>query len=70
MKLQDKIIVSPGGIFDHQHPDFVANYEKKVPLKRMGKPEDIAPAVSFLFSDDAGYITSHNLMVGGGWTAI
>ncbi len=62
--------VSPGGIFDHQPEEFVQNYEKRVPLKRMGKPEDIAPAVSFLLSSEAGYITGHNLMVDGGWTAI
>lgn len=62
--------VSPGGIFDHQPEPFVKAYEKKTPLKRMGKPEDIAPAVSFLLSDEASYITGHNLMVDGGWTAI
>jgi NAD(P)-dependent dehydrogenase (short-subunit alcohol dehydrogenase family) len=39
--------VSPGGIFDHQPESFVKAYEKKVPMKRMGNPEDIAPAVSF-----------------------
>jgi NAD(P)-dependent dehydrogenase (short-subunit alcohol dehydrogenase family) len=62
--------VSPGGIFDHQHETFVSNYEKKVPMGRMGKPDDIAPAVSFLLSDDAKYITGQNLIVDGGWTAI
>lgn len=62
--------VSPGGIFDNQDPKFVAAYEKKVPMKRMGNPKDIAPAVSFLLSDDAGYITGQNLIVDGGWTAI
>lgn len=62
--------VSPGGIFDHQAVSFVEAYERKVPLKRMGTPKDIAPAVRFLLSDDAAYITGHNLMVDGGWTAI
>lgn len=62
--------VSPGGIFDHQHEVFVANYEKKVPMGRMGNPDDIAPAVSFLLSDEAKYITGQNLIVDGGWTAI
>jgi len=62
--------VSPGGIFDNQPEVFVNNYERNVPLKRMGKPEDIAPAISFLLSDEAGYITGHNLMVDGGWTCI
>lgn len=62
--------VSPGGIFDNQHETFVANYEKKVPMGRMGNSDDIAPAVSFLLSDEAKYITGHNLIVDGGWTAI
>lgn len=62
--------VSPGGIFDKQPNSFVNAYEKKVPMKRMGTPKDIAPAVSFLLSDSAGYITGHNLVVDGGWTAI
>jgi len=62
--------VSPGGIFDNQNPIFVKNYEHKVPLKRMGQPDDIAPAVSFLLSEEAKYITGQNLIVDGGWTAI
>ena len=62
--------VSPGGIFDNQNINFVKNYEKRVPLGRMGSPDDIAPSVSFLLSDDAGYITGQNLIVDGGWTAI
>jgi NAD(P)-dependent dehydrogenase (short-subunit alcohol dehydrogenase family) len=62
--------VSPGGIFDNQHENFVANYEKKVPMGRMGNPDDIAPAVSFLLSEEAKYITGQNLIVDGGWTAI
>jgi len=62
--------VSPGGIFDHQDPKFVSAYEHKVPMKRMGNPDDISPAVAFLLSDDSKYITGHNLVVDGGWTAI
>jgi NAD(P)-dependent dehydrogenase (short-subunit alcohol dehydrogenase family) len=62
--------VSPGGIFDNQDKIFVENYEKKVPLARMGTAKDIAPVVSFLLSDEAGYITGQNIIVDGGWTAI
>ncbi|MDA7855551.1 SDR family oxidoreductase, partial [Cyclobacteriaceae bacterium] len=62
--------VSPGGIFDNQNSIFVENYEKKVPLRRMGLPEDIAPSVSFLLSDESKYITGQNLIIDGGWTSI
>jgi NAD(P)-dependent dehydrogenase (short-subunit alcohol dehydrogenase family) len=62
--------VSPGGIFDNQNPVFVERYNAKVPMRRMGTPEDIAPAVSFLLSGEAKYITGQNLVVDGGWTAI
>lgn len=62
--------ISPGGIFDNQNPTFVNNYNKKVPLKRMGEPKDIAPAVCFLLSNDSLYITGQNIAIDGGWTAI
>ena len=37
-----------------------------IPMKRMGKPEEIAQAVAFLCSDSAGYITGQVLCVDGG----
>lgn len=62
--------VSPGGLFDNQNELFVMNYVKKVPLKRMGTPMDVVAAVFFLLSDESSYITGHNLVVDGGWSAI
>jgi NAD(P)-dependent dehydrogenase (short-subunit alcohol dehydrogenase family) len=38
------------------------------PMKRLGMPEDIAGAVSFLLSDDAGWMTGQTLVVDGGVT--
>jgi NAD(P)-dependent dehydrogenase (short-subunit alcohol dehydrogenase family) len=62
--------VSPGGILDNQPKSFVDNYNKKVPLKRMGNPKDIVSAVYYLLSDEANYVTGHNLVVDGGWSII
>jgi NAD(P)-dependent dehydrogenase (short-subunit alcohol dehydrogenase family) len=69
--------ICPGGIrgpvagkSDTQDPIFVKQYSKKTPLKRMGRPEDIAPLVVFLASDASSYITGQTVMVDGGWTAI
>lgn len=39
-----------------------------IPMKRLGKPNDIANAALFLGSDQASYITGHALPVDGGWT--
>ena len=42
---------------------------QKVPLKRVGKPEEIASTVVFLASEEASYITGASLFVDGGWLA-
>lgn len=62
--------VSPGGIFDNQPEAFVNNYNKKVPMKRMGSPKDIVSGVAYLMTDEASYVTGHNLVIDGGWSAI
>ena len=41
----------------------------RTPMSRLGKPADVASAVTFLASDDATYMTGVNLMVDGGWMA-
>jgi NAD(P)-dependent dehydrogenase (short-subunit alcohol dehydrogenase family) len=43
--------------------------EEKIPLRRLGDPDDIAKVALFLVSDDAGYVTGANLPVDGGWSA-
>ncbi len=46
--------------------DVRKSYEESIPLKRMGRPEDVAYAVSFLASEKAQYITGQVLAVNGG----
>lgn len=40
-----------------------------VPLKRMGRPEEVSAAVVFLSSDEASYVTGSTMYVDGGWLA-
>lgn len=61
--------VTPGGIERGQDQGFIKRYEKLTPLNRMASNEDIAGAITFLLSKDAGYITGQNIVVDGGWTA-
>lgn len=41
--------------------------ERRIPLRRLGQPEDIASAVEWLSSPAASYVTGHVLVVDGGW---
>jgi NAD(P)-dependent dehydrogenase (short-subunit alcohol dehydrogenase family) len=60
--------ISPGGVFNHQDPDFVKKYEYKTPLARMATSADLIGTILFLSSDDAQYITGQNIAVDGGFT--
>jgi len=50
-----------------QIPEAMEFLLNRVLIPRIGEPEDIAAAVSFLLSDDASYITGVQLPVDGGW---
>ena len=51
------------------NPDRVKWFEEKIPMGRLGDPEDIAPAILFLASDEARYITGETIFVDGGMIA-
>lgn len=65
--------VCPGVIdtpmFYENDPAQLDTFQTTVPLGRLGDPMDIARAVKFLASDDAGYITGSDLLVDGGMLA-
>jgi 2-hydroxycyclohexanecarboxyl-CoA dehydrogenase len=46
----------------------IGGMTRAVPMKRLGTPEDVGPAVAFLASDAAGFITGQTLSVSGGLT--
>lgn len=48
----------------------ISSIEKLIPLRRIGKPEDIAPLVAFLASDLSSYITGQVISVNGGLNMI
>jgi len=52
-----------------KNPAFVKSVEDRIPLQRLGEPEDMAAAITFLASDDAAYITGLIMPVDGGVTA-
>jgi 3-oxoacyl-[acyl-carrier protein] reductase len=47
--------------------DFRKQFEAQTPLGRIGQPQDVAPAVVFLVSDDASWITGETLFISGGF---
>jgi NAD(P)-dependent dehydrogenase (short-subunit alcohol dehydrogenase family) len=51
-------------------PELRAAVEARVPMGRVGQPEEIADAVAVLASDHLAYLTGHAFVIDGGWTAI
>jgi 3-oxoacyl-[acyl-carrier protein] reductase len=67
-------LVAPGWIPTEMHKmdpeEMKAEYTKRVPLQRMGDPEDVAEMVTFLASDAGKFITGQRITVNGGITMV
>ena len=61
--------ITPGGVWRDQPQVFHERYIQRTPLARMATEEDMKGAVAYLSSDLSRYVTGHNLVVDGGWTA-
>jgi len=65
--------ISPGVISTPMVDDIptplLEDIQSKHPIGRLGKPEEIADAVVWLCSDKASFVTGHNMVIDGGYTA-
>lgn len=61
--------VQPGPVETDMTAGLMAYIAPRLPLGRIGKPEEIAGLVAWLAGPDAGYMTGASLTIDGGWTA-
>ena len=47
--------------------DFTARWEREIPMRRLGEPQEFAALAAFLVSERASYITGTSIQVDGGW---
>ena len=64
--------ISPGPFPNYKikkkYPKFITKLKKKVPLKRVGKAEEINTAILFLSSKYTSFVTGINIPIDGGWS--
>jgi len=64
--------ISPGpfpNLVVQKNKEFISNLEKKTPMGRIGRPEELKGIVVFLASKASSYVNGANIPVDGGWTA-
>lgn len=67
--------IAPGGFLTDpnrrwfgEKPEFQTAFEGRIPMARLGEPDELAPAAVFLASDASSYVTGTTLVVDGGYT--
>jgi NAD(P)-dependent dehydrogenase (short-subunit alcohol dehydrogenase family) len=66
--IQTKLSFRQGTDDPEAWEQFFDKYADRIPLRRVGQPEDVAATVAFLASDDARHITGSSLLIDGGQT--
>ncbi len=61
--------ITPHGVWNHHEKKFEENFANFSPMQRLSSNHEVCGALIFLLSDASSYVTGHNLMVDGGWTA-
>jgi len=62
--------IAPGGFFNDQEEPFLSKYNRKVPMGRMARHNDLKGVAVFLASEASAYITGTVIPVDGGFTII
>jgi len=62
-------MLTPGGVAGNQDLEFLEKFTEQVPLNRMVEKEELTASLLFLLSTDSSYITGHNLVADGGYSA-
>ena len=59
-----------GGVYDNRlDQDFVNNYNRNVPMKRMMEIDEVLSVFDFLLDEKSSYVNGTEIIVDGGWTA-
>jgi NAD(P)-dependent dehydrogenase (short-subunit alcohol dehydrogenase family) len=60
--------IAPGGIENGAQPEFIENYGKLSPMKRMANVDEMSEAFKFLLGSGSNYMCGHTLIIDGGWS--
>lgn len=61
--------ITPHGVWNNHEKQFEDNFANFTPMRRLSYNHEVAGALIYLLSDASSYVTGHNMLVEGGWTA-